>query len=78
MSHSDDIARVADAIRVDLADGQWHHAVGLGDWAPAATVGDALNRLLEQEVIEQDMRRRTYRLVPQHARQLSPGEEGNG
>lgn len=78
MSHSDDIAAAAHRIRARLADGEWHHATGLAGWdTHPATVGDALNQLLEHEVIEQDARRRVYRLVPTHARQLSLSDEGS-
>lgn len=76
MSRADDIAALADHIlRIDLADGEWHNGVGFGDWAPSARIGDALNLLLQREVIEEDTRRRVYRLTPTHTRQLSLTEE---
>lgn len=72
MSRADDIANLAAAIRHDLRDGAWHPTVGLGGWgAPVGLIGDALNVLLRDEVIECDERRRVYRLRPVHARQTT-------
>ena len=66
MSRADDIVALAALIRRDLADGQWHRAVGLGGWGhDIGLYGDALNLLLQKEAIEVDERRRVYRLIPQ-------------
>lgn len=77
MSRADDIANLAERIRRDLADGAWHRAVGLGGWGHhPGLIGDALNLLLQREVIEEDTRRRVYRLRPvPAARQLTLTEE---
>lgn len=77
MSRADDVANLAAAIRHDLRDGAWHRAVGLGGWEHSpGLVGDALNHLLREELIEEDARRRVYRLIPRPAtRQLSLTDE---
>lgn len=72
MTRADDIQALAALIRRDLRDGQWHRAVGLGGWGHSpGLVGDALNLLLQAEVIEYDARRRVYRLVPTRTRQTT-------
>lgn len=73
MSRTDDIAHLAERIRRDLADGAWHHAVGLGGWVhDIGLYGDALNHLLDAGAIEYDTRRRVYRLTAKRpVRQLN-------